>query len=102
MAADAGQYVFWLDGFQRVLVVVDLVFNAPYVVWLPVHQQSSAGVRRWVKPCQAFHSTSGFLNDVDDSVAAFMLSALQLQAQLFSHHTFSAVPRHDPVSVDGF
>ena len=80
MAADAGQYIFWLDGFQRVLVVVDLELNAPYVVWLPVHQQNSAGVRRWVKPYQAFHSTSGFLNDVDDPVAALMLSALQLQA----------------------
>ncbi|CAB3928464.1 hypothetical protein LMG26858_06232 [Achromobacter anxifer] len=101
MALHARQHVFGLDGLFGVFVIADLVVHPPYIAGLPVHEQGGAGVGWRIEPGQAFHRAAGFLFDVDDDVASFVLHAFQLQAHGFAHGAAAAVAGDQPVGAHG-
>ena len=45
MALHPRQYVFGFEGLHRVLIVAELVVNAPDIIGLAVHQNGRARVR---------------------------------------------------------
>ena len=97
MAADPRQHVLGLDRLDRILVVADLVVDAPDLVGLAVHQDRRPGVGRRVEPGQALDAAFGGLLDIDDHVAAFVLHALELQAELLAHRAAAAVASDEPI-----
>jgi hypothetical protein len=97
VALHARQDVLGLQRLLRVLVVAQLVVDAPDVVGLAVHQQRRAGIGRRVEPGQPLHRPPRLLHDVDDDVAAFVLRAFELQPELLAHRAAAAVAGHQPV-----
>jgi hypothetical protein len=85
----------------RILVVAQLVVDAPDVVGLAVHQQRRARIRRRVEPRQPLHRPLRRLHDVGDDVAAFVLRAFQRQPELLAHRAAAAIAGHQPIGLHG-
>ena len=97
VAAHARQHLLGLDGFGRVFVVADLVVDAPDVAGLAMHQDGRARIGGRIEPRQPLDLAPGFLLDVDDHVAAFVLHAIEPQAELLAHRAASAVAGGQPI-----
>jgi hypothetical protein len=81
-----------------VLVVAELVVDAPDVVRLNVQNHGGARVGRRVEPDVPLHRPVGALHlDVGDEVAAFVRRAAQRQAHQLAHRRAAAVGRDDPI-----
>ncbi|MNS77683.1 hypothetical protein D3C72_1112680 [compost metagenome] len=99
-AVHAGRHIFQQHGRLRILVVAQLIVDAPDIVGLLVHQHCRAGIRRRVEIREPFRRTVALQVDIDDHIAPFIAGALQFQAQRLAHDTAPAIGRHQPVRVN--
>jgi len=100
MALHARQHVRRLDRLDGILVVRNLIVDAPDVVRLSVHQNRGTSIGRRIEPCQPLDCALGVLLDVDDDVPALVLHAVELEAELFAHRAASAVAGDHPIGRD--
>ena len=101
MRLHARQHVLRLHRLGRVFIIAHLVINAPDIIGLAMHQNGGAWVGRRVKPREALYrlglQTRRFLHHIHNHIAAFVLHALERQAQLLAHGASPPIASDEPI-----
>src|SRR5690606_13562681 len=97
VAAYTRQDVLRFHCLVRILIIPDLVVDAPDIIRLSMHQQRRTRIRRRIKPGQTLDGTFTLLPDVDDDIASLVLHTGQRQTELLAHRTAPAIACDHPV-----